>query len=110
MAAIRCARFPTCPRSESHMDSERIHATYLIETPLEPAHVAEVLAGEQSCGTFARVHGETDELRERARAIVEGVDELPSVATPSLSNALLERQRRTGPWRRARLRVSFPVA
>ena len=92
------------------MDQERIHATYLIETPLAPAHVAEVLAGEQSCGTFARVHGETDELRERARAIVEAVEELAPAAAPSLSNALLERQRRTGPWRRARLTVSFPTA
>jgi ribulose-bisphosphate carboxylase large chain len=92
------------------MRDERIQATYLIETPLEPAQVAEVLAGEQSCGTFARVHGETDELRERARAIVEDVEELAPAAAPSLSNALLERQRRAGPWRRARLRVSFPAA
>ncbi|MEO8134829.1 MAG: ribulose-bisphosphate carboxylase large subunit family protein [Betaproteobacteria bacterium] len=89
---------------------DRIRATYLIETPLEPAQVAEVLAGEQSCGTFARVHGETDELRERARAIVEDVEELAPATAPSLPNALLERQRRTGPWRRARLRVSFPAA
>ena len=32
-----------------------IGATYLIETPLDPAHVADVLAGEQSSGTFVRV-------------------------------------------------------
>ena len=92
------------------MHPDRIHATYLIETPLEPAQVAEVLAGEQSCGTFARVQGETDELRERARAIVEEVEELAPASAPSLPNALLERQHRTGPWRRARLRVSFPTA
>lgn len=41
------------------MRRDRIQATYLIETPLEPTQVAEVLAGEQSCGTFARVHRET---------------------------------------------------
>jgi ribulose-bisphosphate carboxylase large chain len=92
------------------MRQDRIQATYLIETPLEPAQVAEVLAGEQSCGTFARVHGETDELRERARAVVEEVQELAPATAPSLPNALLDRQRRTGPWRRARLRVSFPTA
>ena len=52
------------------MSANRFEATYLIETPLDPAHVAEVLAGEQSCGTFTRVEGETDALRERARATV----------------------------------------
>jgi ribulose-bisphosphate carboxylase large chain len=35
--------------------SSRFHATYLIETPLDPARVADVLAGEQSSGTFVRV-------------------------------------------------------
>ena len=89
---------------------DRIHASYLIETPLDPAAVAEVMAGEQSCGTFKRVEGETDALRARARATVEGIDELDSVDAPSLPNALLERQRTRGPWRRARVRLSFPVA
>lgn len=90
--------------------SDRIHASYLIETPLAPAAVAEVMAGEQSCGTFKRVEGETDALRARARASVEGIEELDSAATPSLPNALLERQRHAGPWRRARVHLSFPVA
>jgi ribulose-bisphosphate carboxylase large chain len=90
--------------------TDRIHASYLLETPLAPAAVAEVMAGEQSCGTFKRVEGETDALRARARAIVEGIDELESVAAPSLPNALLERQRAAGPWRRARVHLSFPVA
>jgi ribulose-bisphosphate carboxylase large chain len=88
----------------------RIAATYLIETPLDPAHAAEVLAGEQSCGTFARVHGETDELRARARATVDRLEELAPATTPSLPNAWLVRQSHPGPWRRARVRVSFPVA
>ena len=92
------------------MTAERFEATYLIETPLAPAHVAEVMAGEQSCGTFTRVEGETDALRLRARATVESIDELESVHAPSLPNALLERQGRAGPWRRARVRISFPVA
>jgi len=92
------------------MTADRFEATYLIETPLEPARVAEVMAGEQSCGTFTRVEGETDALRERARARVESIDELESVGAPSLPNALLERQGHSGPWRRARVRISFPVA
>jgi ribulose-bisphosphate carboxylase large chain len=90
--------------------SERIRASYLIETPLAPEAVAEVMAGEQSCGTFTRVEGETDALRERARAMVESIEELESVDAPSLPNALLERKGTRGPWRRATVHLSFPVA
>ncbi len=95
------------------MNSDRFEASYLIETPLDPAHVGEVLAGEQSCGTFARVAGETDELRDRARATVESIEELEPSPSPSLPNGWMQRRgmmNGPGPWRRARLRVSFPVA
>ncbi|MBF5095187.1 ribulose 1,5-bisphosphate carboxylase [Azospirillum sp. INR13] len=92
------------------MHADRIEATYLIETPLAPAKVAEVMAGEQSCGTFTRVHGETDDLRARARAIVESVEKLDTADTPALPNNWLERQRTTGPWQRARITISFPTA
>ena len=87
-----------------------LQATYLIETPLEPAHVAEVLAGEQSSGTFVRVAGESDELRARSRATVDRIEELEPARSPSLPNALLERKKTPGPWRRARVTVSFPLA
>ncbi|ATA52839.1 ribulose 1,5-bisphosphate carboxylase [Variovorax boronicumulans] len=92
------------------MAAERIRARYLIETPVDLAAVAEVMAGEQSCGTFTRVEGETDALRERARATVEAIMELEPVASPSLPNALLERKGTRGPWRRAHVDISFPVA
>ena len=92
------------------MALDRIHASYLIETPLAPEAVAEVMAGEQSCGTFTRVEGETDALRARARATVEAIEELAAVDAPSLPNALLERKGTPGPWRRARVHLSFPVA
>ncbi len=85
-----------------------VHARYLIETPLEPARVAEVLAGEQSSGTFVRVAGETDELRQRSRALVEFIEELPPLEQPSLASAWLDRQRAQGPFRRARVTVAFP--
>jgi ribulose-bisphosphate carboxylase large chain len=87
----------------------RFEATYLIETPLDPAKVAEVMAGEQSCGTFTRVAGETDELRERARAEVVRIEELEPAGAPSLPNAWLARKGIGGPWRRARVTISFPV-
>src|ERR1700722_6199407 len=63
---------------------ERILATYWIETafPLEAA--AATMAGEQSTGTFIRVPGETDELRERYAARTESIHELETAATPSL--------------------------
>ncbi len=88
----------------------RIRARYLIETPHDPAAVAEVMAGEQSCGTFTRVEGETDTLRARARATVERIDELEPATAPSLPNALLERRGIRGPWRRAHVELSFPPA
>jgi ribulose-bisphosphate carboxylase large chain len=94
------------------MNAERFSATYLIETPLEPAHVAEVLAGEQSCGTFARVEGETDALRERARAKVESIELLDVAERPSLPNGWMQRRGMMDQplkWQRARLKVSFPV-
>lgn len=90
--------------------AERIRARYLVETPLDPAAVAEVMAGEQSCGTFTRVEGETDALRERARATVEAITELAPAEAPSLPNALLERKGTRGPWRRAHIDISFPAA
>jgi ribulose-bisphosphate carboxylase large chain len=92
------------------MTAQRFSATYLIETPLEPTRVAEVMAGEQSCGTFTRVHGETDELRARARATVVQIDELAPVAQPSLPNAFLQRRGTQGPWRQARVTIDFPCA
>jgi len=90
--------------------ADRIVATYLIETPLSPETVAQVMAGEQSCGTFARVSGETDALRERARARVESLELLADAHAPSLPNAYLRQRGIAGPWRRARVSLSFPVA
>jgi len=89
---------------------DRIRARYLIETPFDPAAVAEVMAGEQSSGTFVRVAGETDALRERSRATVEAVEPLELQQHPSLPNAWLERRKTPGPWRRAHVDIAFPVA
>ena len=92
------------------MASERIEASYLIETPLDPRKIADIMAGEQSSGTFVRVANETDELRERAAAEVLSVKELEPAQVPSLASAYLERKAIGGPWRRAHVRVAFPVA
>jgi ribulose-bisphosphate carboxylase large chain len=87
-----------------------IEASYLIESPLDPEKVAGIMAGEQSSGTFVRVAGETDELRARAAADVLEVVELESASAPGLSSAWLERKSTAGPWRRAKVRIAFPVA
>jgi ribulose-bisphosphate carboxylase large chain len=63
---------------------ERITATYFIETPSTPEKAAEVLAGEQSSGTFIAVPGETAELKERFAARVESVEVLNTVSQPSI--------------------------
>ena len=87
-----------------------VEAEYLVETPLDPTEVAGIMAGEQSCGTFVRVAGETDDLRERAGARILAVDEIEPVPAPSLSSAWQERKGFAGPWRRARVRIAYPVA
>ncbi len=92
------------------MSSDRIFARYLIETPLDPAKVAEVMAGEQSCGTFTRVAGETDDLRARARATVERIETLATTNAPSLPNAWLARHAPSGPWHQVQVDIAYPVA
>src|SRR5437016_11080727 len=84
--------------------AERISATYLIETPLPIQQAANVLAGEQSSGTFVAVPGETDALRERFGAKVEKITELESVDTPGVPGS-----RRDGPFRRAEIVVSWSI-
>lgn len=65
-------------------DPIRIEADYLIETAFDPAYAAEIMAGEQSSGTFIAVPGETAELKERSAARVERIDITGEVDRPSL--------------------------
>ncbi|MDX2153182.1 MAG: ribulose-bisphosphate carboxylase large subunit family protein [Bryobacteraceae bacterium] len=90
------------------MSSSRVIATYFIETPYDPAHAAAVLAGEQSTGTFVRVPGETDELRERHGARVESVSELGESPTPALPFSKAPAGG-SPKYRAARVVVSFPI-
>jgi len=90
--------------------SDRIHALYWIETAFPLAQAAEVMAGEQSSGTFVEIPGETAELRERHTARVESIERLDEVATPSLPGAGLPKGL-TSPavYRRAQIRLSWPL-
>ncbi|MEM5580969.1 ribulose-bisphosphate carboxylase large subunit family protein [Roseibium sp. AS2] len=62
----------------------RLFATYDLETPTSLERAAEVIAGEQSSGTFLRLPGETDRLRERSGARVEQITVSSTSSTPSL--------------------------
>jgi ribulose-bisphosphate carboxylase large chain len=64
--------------------NDAIIAKYLIETPHPVEFAAEMIAGEQSSGTFVAVPGESDELKARARAKVLDIKPLESIASPSL--------------------------
>jgi ribulose-bisphosphate carboxylase large chain len=85
--------------------TSRIEADYLIETAYPLGEAAAALAGEQSSGTFVCVPGETPELKERAAAVVETLEDLGPVDHPSLPGA----GRPEGPHRRARVTVSWPL-
>jgi ribulose-bisphosphate carboxylase large chain len=92
------------------MSDQYYEATYLVETPLPLERVAEVIAGEQSCGTFTRVEGETDELRARARATVVSILDLGEVEQPSMRSAWLDRKGVQDRSRRGEIVVRFPIA
>jgi ribulose-bisphosphate carboxylase large chain len=85
----------------------RIEADYWIETPIDPRAAAETMAGEQSSGTFVAVPGETPELKQRAAARVEDIQLLDEAPEPSLPVARPINP--DGPWRRARVTLSWPL-
>jgi ribulose-bisphosphate carboxylase large chain len=85
--------------------SQHVVATYIIETSLPLRQAAEVLAGEQSTGTFVRVERESDEVRARFAAQVESIEELPLTGASPLPGAVGDPALR----RRARMRLRFPL-
>ena len=87
--------------------AERLQATYLIETAYPLQQAAEIMAGEQSAGTFVKVPGETPELQANHGARVESVTELESVDTPSLPGA---KRPDNNTIRRAEVKLSFPLS
>lgn len=87
----------------------RIVAKYLVETPQPLDRAAEILAGEQSSGTFVAVPGETAELVARHGARVESLVELDSSAVPSLAGSKPANETPGTPvYRRAEVIISFP--
>lgn len=89
-------------------DPKRIYARYFIETAFALEQAAASMAGEQSTGTFLRVPGETDELRERFAARVEAIEESHSVISPSLPGAGTPKNW-DGKRRTAEVTISWPL-
>ncbi len=87
--------------------SERIEADYLVETAHDPRAAVEVMAGEQSSGTFVPVPGETPELRERSAARIEALEIVGEAEAPSLPGASHPAGRRI---LKARATLSWPLA
>lgn len=84
--------------------TERIRASYLIETADDPRRAVEVMAGEQSSGTFVALPGETPELKERYGARIEKLELLEEVSEPALPGA------KAGPvYRRCAAELSWPI-
>jgi ribulose-bisphosphate carboxylase large chain len=84
--------------------SERIHATYWLETGDDPARAAEVIAGEQSSGTFIALPNETPALKERSGARVERLELLDESPTPSLPGGM-----KSDRYRRCLIELSWPL-
>ena len=84
-------------------------ARYLVESSIPADKVAEVIAGEQSTGTFLALPGETEQLKERSRARVVSVQSLPPLFQPTLDSAFVARQGHTGVFHRAEIEIAFPI-
>ncbi len=91
----------------SKNDPVRIEADYLIETAFDLMKAAEMMAGEQSSGTFLAVPGETPELKVRAAARVEALEPLEPTDAPSLPGAGLPQDSKG--WQRASVTLSWPM-
>jgi ribulose-bisphosphate carboxylase large chain len=83
----------------------RVHARYWLETGDDPRRAAEVIAGEQSSGTFTAVPGETPALKARSGARVDRLDIIGQADQPSLP--VIQASAR---YTRCLLELSWPLA
>ncbi len=83
----------------------RVRARYWLETADDPQRAAEVIAGEQSSGTFTAVPGETPALKERSGARVERVEVIGHTGVPSLPTPV-----RAARYTQCLLELSWPLA
>jgi ribulose-bisphosphate carboxylase large chain len=79
-----------------------ITLTYQIETPGSPERLAQKIASDQSTGTFVKVPGETEELKNRVAARVVALRPRPPASVPSYPTT------ESGPFNRAEADIAFP--
>ncbi len=84
--------------------TERIHVTYWLETGVGPQQAADVIAGEQSSGTFVALPNETPELKARSGARVEQLDVLGYSDTPSLTSGIASKR-----YTQCAMELSWPI-
>ena len=84
-------------------------AHYFVESLVPSEQAAEIIAGEQSSGTFTALPGETEELKSRARARVVRVERLAPVHEPTLPSAFVQRRPHTSVFHRAHVEIAFPI-
>lgn len=95
------------PHTAPHRPEFR--ARYRVESSVPADKVAQVIAGEQSSGTFLPLPGETEQLKERSRARVVDVQVLPPALEPTLTSAFVERHGHDGVFHRAEIEIAFPI-
>lgn len=86
-----------------------ISAKYFIETPEHPAVTAEIIAGEQTTGTFVQIKGETQAIRDRCRARVAAVEILNESRNPLLLSAQSARTSLDETYTQAIVTIDFPA-
>lgn len=88
---------------------QEFRATYFLESAVPLQQAAEVIAGEQSSGTFLSLPGETMELKERFRARVTRVSPQAPALLPSLHSAWTARHAREAVFHRGEIEIAFPI-
>jgi ribulose-bisphosphate carboxylase large chain len=84
-------------------------ARYFVESSEPIQKAAEVIAGEQSSGTFLELPGETADLKQRARARVTDIVPLAPSLEASLASSYVERRGQRGMFHRGEVEIAFPV-
>ncbi len=87
----------------------KIVAKYLIETAYSLEKAAEMMAGEQSSGTFIKVAGESDELRARFLAKIIEIDDLGEIDKPTLAGSKPQKSATNPIYRRGIVTLSWPL-
>ncbi len=85
--------------------NDRIYASYWLETGDDPMRAAEIIAGEQSSGTFLKLSTETPALKERSGARIESLQILDTSKQPSLPGS-----KQSNTYTRCLLTLSWPLS